>query len=92
MEATILAAPDGPAGDQLRTLVAEANPDVEFIPAMLSDDLVVYREFPRVAVGDLPQLGDLPRAAYEAAAGTDKPPHTRTDVAWAAPARPTAGV
>jgi hypothetical protein len=92
VEATILAAPDGPAGDQLRRLAADANPDVEFIPAILSDDLVVYREYPRVAVGDLPQLGDLSRAAYEAAAGSDKPPHARVDVPWTAPARPTAGV
>lgn len=88
VEATILAAPDGAAGDQLRRLMGEANPDVEFIPATLPDDLVVYREFPRVAVGDLAQLGDLPRAAYDAAAGTDKPPHARVDVPWAAPARP----
>ncbi len=88
VEATILAAPDGPAGDQLRRLVGEANPDVEFIPATLPDDLVIYREYPRVGVGDLAQMGDLPRAAYEAAAGTDKPPHARVDVPWAAPARP----
>ncbi len=92
VEATILAAPTGPAGDQLRRLAADANPDVEFIPAMLADDLVVYREYPRVAVGDLPQLGDAGRAAYEAAAGTDKPPHARVDIPWDAPARPTAGV
>jgi serine/threonine protein kinase len=91
VEATILAAPDGPAGDQLRRLVGEANPDVEFIPASLPDDLVVYREYPRVAIGDLPQLGDLPRAAFDAAAGTDKPAYSRTDVDWIAAARPTAG-
>ncbi len=90
VEATILAAPDGPAGDQLRRLMGDANPDVEFIPATLSDDLVVYREYPRVAVGDLAQLGDQPRAAYDATAGTDKPPHSRVDVPWAAPARPNA--
>lgn len=92
VEATLLAAPQGPAGDQLRRLVSEANPDVEFIPAHLSDDLVVYREYPRVAVGDLPQLGDLSRAAFEAAVGADKSPHSRVDVPWAAPSRPTANV
>nr|MCU0704837.1 protein kinase [Fimbriiglobus sp.] len=92
VEATILAAPDGPAGEGIRRLVAEANPDVEFIPAALPDDLVVYREFPRVAVGDLPQVGELARAAFEAAATTDKPPHARVDIPWTAPARPTAGV
>ena len=92
VEATILAAPQGSAGDQLRRLVSEANPDVEFIPAHLTDDLVVYREYPRVAVGDLPQLGDLPRAAFEAAVGSDKSPHSRVDVPWAAPSRPTANV
>jgi len=51
----------------------------------------VYREYPRVAIGDLPQLGDLPRAAFDAAAGTDKPAYSRTDVDWIAAARPTAG-
>jgi hypothetical protein len=45
-----------------------------------------------VPVGELPQLGDLPRAAYDAAVGTDKPPHARVDVEWVAAARPTARV
>jgi hypothetical protein len=83
VEATILAAPDGPDGDQLRELVAAANPGVEFIPAPLPDDILVYREYPRTPVGELPQLAGPAQQAYLAALGTDKPPHARGDVEWA---------
>jgi hypothetical protein len=81
-EAAVLAAPPGPAGDELRTVAAAACPGVEFIPAPLPDDILIYRECPRVPLAALPQLGDLARAAYEAQLGTDQPPHARVDVQW----------
>ncbi len=88
VEATLLAAPDGPDGDHLRALVEHANPGVEFIPAALPDDVLVYREYPRLPIADLPQLGPAGESAYAAVAATDFPPHARHDVEWTAPGRP----
>ena len=88
LEAAILAAPEGEAGDKLRQLMSEANPDTQFIPATLNDDIVLYREWPRVPLANLQQLGDTALAAYQAQLGTEHPPHARADVAWLAPFRP----
>jgi len=89
-EATLLAAPEGPAGDRLRRLASDANPGVEFIPAVSGDDIVMLREFPRMPLADLPQLDGECRAAYQAMRSSERFPHTRIDVAWIAPMRPTA--
>ena len=89
VESTILAAPEGPDGDELRALVAEANVGVDFIPAPLPEDVIVYREYTRTPIGELPQLAESARQAYATAAGSDHPPHARTDVEWAAAARST---
>jgi serine/threonine protein kinase len=88
LEAAILAAPEGPAGDKLRQLMSEANPDTQFIPATLNDDIILYREWPRVPLANLQQLGDTALAAYQAQLGTEHPPHSRNDIAWLAPFRP----
>jgi len=90
LEATLLAAPEGPAGDQLRRLAADANPGVEFIPAVLFEDVVMIREFPRMPIADLPQLAGEGRAAYQAQRTADQSPHARVDVPWRAPMQPTA--
>jgi hypothetical protein len=87
MEATLLAAPPGPSGDLIRQLAAEANPGIEFIPADLADDLVVFREYPRVPLADLPQLGPAAREAYQGQAATGVSPHARADTPWLAPVR-----
>ncbi len=87
MEATLLATPPGPTGDLIRRLAAEANPGIEFIPADLTDDLVVYREYPRLPLADLPQLGPVAREAYLAQAATGVSPHARADTPWLTPVR-----
>ena len=89
LEATLLAAPEGPAGDRLRRLAAVANPGIEFIPAVLDDDIVLLREFPRMPLAELPQLGDDGRAAYQSQRSADQSPHSRIDVLWRAPMQPT---
>ena len=90
LEATLLVAPEGPAGDRLRRLASDANPGVEFIPAISNDDIVMVREFPRMPLADLPQLDGECRAAYQGMRSSEQSPHTRVDVAWIAPMRPTA--
>ena len=88
LEATLLAAPEGAAGERLRRLAADANPGIEFIPAVLADDIVLLREFPRMPLAELPQLGDEGRAAYQSFRTVDQSPHSRIDVVWREPMMP----
>ncbi|MBN9517919.1 protein kinase [bacterium] len=81
-EATILAAPPGPDGDRFRAVVAEALPNVDFTPAPLPDDIAFYREYPRLELAGLPQLGQYAREAFDALLTGDHPPHARADVPW----------
>jgi hypothetical protein len=84
-EATVLAAPPGETGDRLRRFVSEQLEGVEFIPAPLSSDVVLYREYPLLEIANLPQLADHAKDAYAARLGTDHPPHARADVPWQPP-------
>ncbi|MFO0797235.1 MAG: tubulin-like doman-containing protein [Gemmataceae bacterium] len=81
-EVTVLAAPPGPDGDRFRKVVAEAIPSVEFTAAPLADDIAFYREYPRVELAALPQLGQYGREALALLQSGDHPPHTRGDVVW----------
>jgi hypothetical protein len=81
---TILAVPPGHSGERLRAMAEEAVPGVEFTPAPLPDDIVVYREAPQVELATLPQLGEVGRAAFEHLS-VDQPPHSRMDVQWQPP-------
>ncbi len=83
-ETVILATPPGPAGDRLRELAEEACPTVEFVPAPLADDVLVYRELPRVELTALPQMAAPAREAYDSQLTADQTPHSRTDVPWTA--------
>jgi eukaryotic-like serine/threonine-protein kinase len=84
-EATVLAAPPGPDGDRFREVVADALPGVEFTPAPLPDDITFYREYPRLELAALPQLGQYGREALAALQAAEHPPHARADVPWAPP-------
>jgi hypothetical protein len=84
-EITILAAPQGSAGERLRELTSEVIPDVVIIPAPLPDDICFYREYPKLDLADLPQLGDYARDAYVQMAAADHPPHSRVDILWQPP-------
>jgi serine/threonine protein kinase len=84
-EATILAVPPGADGDHFRAVVAEALPGVEFTPAPLPDDITFYREYPRLELSALPQLGQYAQEAFAALQGSDHSPHARTDIAWQPP-------
>lgn len=81
-EVATLAAPPGEAGDRFRAVVKAALPKVEFTAAPLPDDIVFYRECPRLEMTDLPQLGEHARAAAESLVAADHPPHSRIDIAW----------
>jgi len=85
LEAAILALPAGPAADRLRRLLQAALPEAELIPAQLADDIAFYREYPRLELAALPQLGPHAQDAYRQQLGGDLSPHTRADVRWTAP-------
>ncbi len=82
MEAAIFAVPAGSSGAEVRSVMAAACPGVEFIPAPLPDDILIYRECPRVELAALPQFGAHAREAYDAQQASDAPPHARVDIAW----------
>ena len=85
VEATVLALPAGRAADQVRRALEAATAGVEFIPAPLAGDIVVYREYPRLDLAALPQLGPHAEEAYLQRLGGDLSPHTRADIRWTAP-------
>jgi serine/threonine protein kinase len=84
-EVALLAAPPGLEGERLRRLAAKACPGAEFRPAPLTDDLMLYREYPRVELTTLPQLGPQARDAYESQLAAGGQPHARADVTWPVP-------
>ncbi len=84
-EISILAAPTGPAGDQLRDLAARVLPGVDLTPAPLPEDICFYREYPQLEIAELPQLGEFGQEAYQQMATTDHPPHSRVDITWQPP-------
>ncbi|MFO0936195.1 MAG: tubulin-like doman-containing protein [Gemmataceae bacterium] len=84
-EATLLAAPSGPSGDQLRQFVSSHLEGVEFIPAPLGSDVVIYREYPLLEISALPQQAEHARDAYVTRLNTAHPPHARSDIRWEMP-------
>ena len=85
LEATILALPAGRSADQVRQALEVVTAGVEFIPAPLADDIVLYREYPRLELASLPQLGHYAKDAYARQLNGELSPHTRADVRWTAP-------
>ena len=79
-EVVLLAAPVGEAGDRVRELAQQALPQIEFLMAAETQDIVFYREYPRVSLRMLPAAGDVAREAYINHA--DRPLHTRIDIPW----------
>ena len=82
IETLVLAAPASEQGNHVLQLAVAACPKREFIPAPLDDDMLIFREFPRLPMPMLPQLGLLAREAYKQQLGSDHHPHSRVDVSW----------
>ena len=85
VEATLLALPEGRSAEQVRRALQGVTAGVEFIPAPLAGDIVVYREYLRLELAALPQLGPHAKEAYLQRLGGDLSPHSRADVRWTAP-------
>jgi hypothetical protein len=73
---SVLASPDGP----VCRLAAQAAPDGT-MAVITSNEILLYREYPRVPLSAFAQLGPAWAAAYRAAPDAQQAtPHTRTDV------------
>ena len=72
-------------GDRLKEMAKAVLPETEFVAAPLPDDICFYREYPQLALADLPQLGEYAREAYRQAAASGVAPHARADVPWQPP-------
>jgi hypothetical protein len=83
-ELCLLAVPPDPEGERFRALVCRAMPDTPMLAAASTDDIVFYREHPRVLLTELPQMGPAARAVYQQVLATEQfGPHSRGDlVAW----------
>lgn len=80
---TVFSAPDNAAGRELRRALHEVARDTRVVETENPDEIVVYREFRRVRLADLPLFGPLARDVYRAAlAGGTAPPHSRLDIPW----------
>ena len=79
-EVSVYGGPTGAGGDPLREVAATVLPP-ETAAIDLSDEVVIFREFPDVPLAALPQLGPTWSVAYRAAPDTQQAPaHCRVDV------------
>jgi hypothetical protein len=80
-----LAAPEGPSGERVVSLVEQAADGRPVVRASSIDDLVIYCERGNVPLTDLPPLSPAGRDGYEKALASDSPPHARSDIKWTLP-------
>ena len=83
-EVAVFAVPPGAEGEPIMRVASHALADTGAVTADTTDEVFVYREFPRLPLTALPQLGPLAEDAYRVALdGPNGSPHCRTDVtAW----------
>jgi hypothetical protein len=87
-EATLLAVPPTPAGEQFRVYVGETLSGIEFIPADLPGEVAFFREYPLLPLAGLPQLAAHAKSAFDAQ-NPNGTCHCRVDVTWQPPTAPT---
>jgi hypothetical protein len=76
----VFASPVGPGGEPLAQAAAPLLPPTAVL-ANTPNEVAFYREWPRVPLSALDQLGPAWEAAYHAAADlTQTTAHTRTDI------------
>jgi serine/threonine protein kinase len=80
-EICLMVTPETPSGAQVRGLIEGVFPDVRWVAATGSDDLVWYRELPDIELSSLEQLGPLGLEAYQQmSASGHSSPHNRLDI------------
>jgi hypothetical protein len=82
-EVCLLLVPATPAGERLKALAAQAVPHVPWVYAHGGDEIIIYREAPRLAIADLPQLAATAEEAYAQMSAVEHfTPHCRMDIAF----------
>jgi hypothetical protein len=85
-ELCVFAAPATPSGQRLGQVARKALTDVEFVTAVTTDDVLLYREWSNLNLSDLEQVGTEAQDAYrQMIAAEHFTPHTRSDVYFALP-------
>jgi hypothetical protein len=80
-EVNLLAVPPGPGEQAFRELAKAALPEVPQVPAVGSEEILLYREQIGFSLADLKQLGPAGRDAYQQMAALEHfTPHSRTDI------------
>ncbi len=80
-ELSLVAAPQGPAGDRFRELARSTLAGAELTCITSPDDIVFYREVPHLSLAELDQLGPLGYEAYRLMASSGHfTPHNRNDI------------
>lgn len=80
-EMRILAVPPDDLGERFRSLTLRALPDVDFVSASSTDEIVIYREQPHLALWQLPQTSRPVQEAYQRMVdGGQFTPHSRIDI------------
>ena len=73
--------PHDEAGTKLGKLARAACPETEVISVPRAGDVFFYRERPKIALADLPQLGLMAEEVYKQMTASGQfTPHTRTDI------------
>jgi hypothetical protein len=88
-EVCIVASPPGPASKRFNDLLHQAVPQAEIEPVPNDDEILIYREVPNIALGELDQLGPLGYDAYRQLSTIEHfTPHSRLDITeWRAAAK-----
>ncbi|HSQ58147.1 MAG TPA: tubulin-like doman-containing protein, partial [Gemmata sp.] len=83
-EVAVVGCPDGAGGEPMRELARRAIPVAGLPISPITDEFLIYREWPGVPVAALPHLGSDGLEAFQALTGTQQcPAHSRLDVvAW----------
>jgi hypothetical protein len=80
-EVCLLALPPGESGEPFHHVARKALTGRDVTLAASVDEILVHREFTRLPLTDLPQLGPLAENAYtQALYSNQSPPHSRSDV------------
>jgi serine/threonine protein kinase len=85
-EVAVLLAPPGEAGERFRALAERALEDADLVVGASPDDIVLYRELPRLALADLLDRAQAGYEAYRHMASVEHfTPHSRSDIPFAVP-------
>src|SRR5262249_32250496 len=80
-EIRVMVVPHDEAGTKVGELAHAESPEAMIVAAPATADVYFYRERPKIALADLPQLGLMAEEVYKQMTASGQfTPHTRTDI------------